>query len=99
MPFSPMILFVLALAAFLLFFYGFRTAADFSEAWPWLMLIAAGASNFYERFAYGCVTDYVFLPHFPVFNLADVFLTIGAVALFFKHSFRDACAEPSDLVS
>lgn len=83
-PFSPVVLSVLALAAFLLFFYGWRATEDFSEAWPWLMLIAAGASNFFERLAYGCVTDYVFLPHFPAFNLADVFLTIGAVALFLQ---------------
>ena len=84
LPFSPIVLFFFAAAAFAIFFFGFRQAEGFSEAWPWLMLIAAGASNLAERLMYGCVIDYVFLPHFPAFNLADVLWTVGVFALVFQ---------------
>jgi lipoprotein signal peptidase len=84
MPFSPLTLSILAVSAFLLFFYGWRTAEGFAEEWPWLVLIASGMSNFFERLLYGCVTDYIFLPYFPAFNLADTLLTIGVIALFYR---------------
>lgn len=81
MPFPPLILVLFALSAFALFFFGLRGAASFSEEWPWLILIAGGASNLFERVSYGCVTDYIFLSYFPAFNLADTMLTIGVFAL------------------
>jgi lipoprotein signal peptidase len=88
MPFSPFTLFILALSAFLLFFYGWRAAKDFSEEWPWLVLIASGMSNFSERLMYGCVTDYVFLSHLPAFNAADVLLTIGTAVILWRALFN-----------
>lgn len=52
-----------------------------------LLLILAGAlSNMIDRIALGCVTDFIdlktYLPvdmAWPVFNLADMFIVIGAV--------------------
>jgi len=53
---------------------------------PWLIfgwgLILAGAlSNFYDRLGRGSVVDYLYLKHFTVFNLADVFITLGILAV------------------
>lgn len=47
-----------------------------------LALILGGAvANFIDRAADGMVTDYLYTGWFPTFNLADVFITGGAVAL------------------
>lgn len=45
--------------------------------WAWVVLFSGGLSNFLERISSGCVTDYLAISFFPVFNLADVLLTVG----------------------
>ena len=50
-----------------------------------LVLILAGAiGNVADRFARGYVVDFIHLHHWPIFNLADVYITVGAV-LFILH--------------
>ena len=47
-----------------------------------LAAVLAGAiANLADRAADGAVTDYLHTGWFPTFNLADVFITLGAVAL------------------
>lgn len=53
---------------------------------PWLQgggaLVLAGAlGNLYDRVAYGFVVDFLYLHHWPVFNLADSCITVGACLL------------------
>ena len=51
-----------------------------------LTLIAGGAlGNLIDRLNHGCVTDFIRLGFFPVFNLADILIFIGAVMIIFKH--------------
>jgi len=40
--------------------------------------------NLYDRVFYGYVIDFIYIKNFYVFNLADVFITIGGVMVFFK---------------
>jgi len=43
-----------------------------------LLLIFSGAfSNVIDRFFYGCVIDFIDLKIWPIFNLADIFITLG----------------------
>jgi len=54
-----------------------------------LALIAGGASgNFYDRVVYSAVPDFIDLHflefHWFVFNIADVFITIGVIGLIFE---------------
>lgn len=49
----------------------------------WLFLVG-GASNLLERLVYGCVTDYIHVGTFFVFNGADVLLTVGVVGIVWK---------------
>lgn len=47
-------------------------------------LLSAGImSNCHERIVFGFVRDYIQLNfiHFPIFNVADIFITIGVIAL------------------
>jgi signal peptidase II len=47
-----------------------------------LLLLAAGAfGNGLDRFAHGHVVDFIHLTHWPVFNVADIYITIGAALL------------------
>ncbi len=49
-------------------------------------LIYSGAfSNILDRIFLGCVADFISLGFFPAFNLADVFITFGALMMI--HSF------------
>jgi len=43
-----------------------------------LVLIAAGAlGNYLDRLCRGYVVDFIHVPHWPVFNVADVYVTLG----------------------
>jgi len=47
-----------------------------------LLLLAAGAlGNGLDRLTHGHVVDFIYLSHWPVFNVADVYITAGAVLL------------------
>jgi signal peptidase II len=59
-------------------------ARDPLRPWLWLAvgLIAGGAlGNLADRVREGAVTDFIDPPLWPAFNLADVAITVGAVAL------------------
>jgi signal peptidase II len=47
-----------------------------------LLLLTAGAvANYVDRLARGYVVDFVYLHHWPVFNVADAYVTAGVVML------------------
>ena len=49
---------------------------------PGIGLLVGGAiGNFVDRLRHGYVTDFIHVSHWPVFNLADVFITIGVATL------------------
>lgn len=52
-----------------------------------LLIIAGGISNFFDRLWYGSVIDFIQFHiadwYFPVFNIADVSITIGALLLIY----------------
>jgi signal peptidase II len=72
---------VAALGGLLVFF---ARNADRRGAWLATGLLLGGAAgNIIDRVAHGAVTDWIKLPHWPAFNLADVAITAGVVALVF----------------
>lgn len=58
-----------------------------------VFMLAGGAGNLVDRIVFGYVRDLVLVGFFPAFNLADVFLTTGAVLFLF--SFRGTEKRPS----
>lgn len=50
-----------------------------------LLIIAGGISNIIDRLYFGCVIDFINLKIWPVFNLADIYITIGTIAIIMKH--------------
>jgi signal peptidase II len=70
---------VVALGALLAFFL---THLRRPLVWlPTGLLIGGAAGNLIDRVRTGAVTDFVKLPHWPAFNLADACITVGVLAL------------------
>jgi signal peptidase II len=51
--------------------------------WPLALLLAGAAGNLIDRLLFGSVTDFIRLPHWPAFNLADIFIVSGVVLLLY----------------
>ena len=52
--------------------------------WLWIptgMLVGGALGNLIDRIASGAVTDFIKLPHWPAFNVADMSITFGVLAL------------------
>jgi signal peptidase II len=72
---------VAALAALLVFFARHR---DRPLVWlPTGLLIGGALGNLIDRATQGAVTDFVDLPLWPAFNLADVAITLGVLTLLY----------------
>ena len=48
---------------------------------PTGMLVGGAIGNLIDRVANGSVTDFIKLPHWPAFNVADMSITFGVLAL------------------
>jgi signal peptidase II len=48
---------------------------------PTGLLVGGALGNLIDRLANGAVTDFIKLPHWPAFNLADTAITFGVLAL------------------
>ncbi len=78
---GPLVVIValIALAALIAFF-----ATHLNRPLVWLptgLLVGGAAGNLIDRIRLGSVTDFVKLPHWPAFNVADIAVTVGVVAL------------------
>jgi len=75
------------LSAFLiagLLFWRRRLSAQAPVAhWAVLLVISGAMGNLYDRIAYGYVVDFLDFKIWPVFNVADSCITIGACLLAF----------------
>jgi len=45
-------------------------------------LVAGAAGNLIDRAIHGYVVDFIHLHHWPIFNVADICITLGAVGVF-----------------
>jgi signal peptidase II len=48
---------------------------------PTGLLIGGAAGNLIDRIRLGAVTDFIKVPHWPAFNVADICVTLGVIAL------------------
>ncbi len=72
--------FTLVAMAFLIGYLALRP----DRPWLWLptgMLIGGALGNLIDRLASGSVIDFIKLPHWPAFNVADMSITFGVFAL------------------
>lgn len=74
-----MVIIAVAVAALLAFF-----VRHSHERWMWLptgMLLGGALGNVVDRVREGAVVDFIKLPHWPAFNVADTAITVGVVIL------------------
>jgi signal peptidase II len=50
---------------------------------PTGMLVGGAIGNLIDRIAHGAVTDWIQLPHWPAFNVADISITFGVLTLLY----------------
>lgn len=68
-----------ALAALLLYFVRHPTRRGL---WvPTGLLLGGAVGNLIDRLMHGSVTDWIKVPHWPAFNVADMAITFGVIAL------------------
>lgn len=48
---------------------------------PLILILSGALSNIIDRLWHGCVIDFIDLKFWPVFNLADSFIVIGAIMI------------------
>jgi signal peptidase II len=74
------LVFTLAALALLLGYFALRP----ERPWLWLptgLLVGGALGNLIDRLATGAVTDFIKLPAWPAFNVADMSITFGVLAL------------------
>ena len=72
---------LLALAALIVYFV---THPGRRGLWvPTGLLLGGAVGNLIDRLMHGSVTDFIKLPHWPAFNVADMAITFGVIVLLF----------------
>lgn len=61
-----------------------RRSAPWREQAAYAVLLAGAAGNLIDRLARGYVVDFIHVTHWPVFNLADALLVLGALLLLIR---------------
>jgi signal peptidase II len=62
----------------------FATHANRPLVWlPTGLLLGGAIGNLIDRADRGSVTDFIKFPHFPAFNVADISITFGVIALIY----------------
>jgi signal peptidase II len=91
---APLILITVAALAVVVYLFARNPARP--GMWVAAGLVGGGAiGNLIDRVRAGVVTDYVDLPPWPPFNLADVAITLGVLLLVYLY-LRDSEPGPSD---
>ena len=76
--------FVIILSLVALVALGVFVASVPGRSTAWLaggLILGGAAGNLIDRIRVGYVTDFILLPHWPAFNLADCAITVGVVLL------------------
>jgi signal peptidase II len=59
-------------------------------------IIGGALGNNIDRIRFGYVVDFLELPYWPIFNLADTFIVVGAALLLFSFYRRERIASKSE---
>ena len=86
--FIQLMLILIILCALLFLFNEFRNSRIPIQKNALILILAGGVGNFIERVYRGAVTDFLHLRietfSFFIFNLADLFISVGAVVIIFQ---------------
>ena len=75
-----------------------RRRSPLGEQLAFALYLAGGIGNFTDRLFRGYVIDFIHLHHWPIFNVADISITVGAILLviyLYKTKKDEATPEPA----
>lgn len=84
LPLPTFMIIGISLLALGFFVWEWLKVEDVFSQCCWLIIIASGMSNLWERLFFGCVTDYIVFEALTVCNIADLFLTASVAALLWR---------------
>lgn len=80
-PIAPAIFCLVWILIIAILIYLFLKAKSASRKIFLVLVLSGAVSNMIDRIRFGCVIDYINLKFWPVFNLADVYITVGIISL------------------
>ena len=83
-PIVPAIFYLVWTAIIAVLIYVFFKTKKYSRKIFLIFVFSGAISNLIDRIRLGCVVDYIDIKIFPVFNLGDVYITIGVIMLVIK---------------
>ncbi len=86
---------VIAIAVIALLVYFARNGSKPLIWLPTGLLLGGALGNIVDRLREGAVIDFIKLPHWPAFNVADSAITVGVIALLFVMERNDATRRPA----
>ena len=82
--YSDWLLFLIALSVVVLVYYAFRLRASaLAKQIAYAFILGGAVGNLIDRFRFGHVIDFLDFRIWPVFNLADSFITMGVCFFIF----------------
>lgn len=72
-----------------------RRRASLLEQWALVVIMAGAVGNGVDRLLRGYVVDFIHVEHWPVFNVADILVVVGALALAWVSLRRTAPPRPA----
>ena len=86
---------VITIAVLALLIYFARNGAQPLMWLPTGLLLGGALGNIVDRIVEGAVIDFVKLPHWPAFNVADSAITVGVITLLFVMERNDRARRPA----
>ena len=81
LPIEPAFFYPLWMVIFVFLAYSLASGKNSNQQLALVFILSGAVSNIFDRLQYGCVIDFIDLRIWPVFNLADIYITIGMVII------------------
>lgn len=77
----PRLLLILITVGFLVFFVTqlWATFVHFGQRWSGVLILSGAMGNLIDRVLFGAVIDFLSFWNFPVFNVADILISVGVL--------------------
>lgn len=87
-------IFLITISALAILFFVYYFSKEQLSLLPqlaWGCMLGGALGNFFDRISYKCVIDFINLEclQFPIFNVADIAISVGAVFLFYHYLFLE----------
>ena len=66
-----------------LMYYLINYKIDYPILYSFILILSGAIGNLFDRFLFGHVFDFIKIYWWPIFNFADIYLSIGVILLFY----------------